>query len=636
MTDKEMTDFGAVRRLRDVLVSTIHSEFTSRADMYLNQGIIDQNERILLSGQISKALKAFNDGLPDDLANRPVDVPNAVPMPDMPMMKVIENVKKVVDKAMGIIDWLTEAKGFDTSPWNGSASQWKDASSYCSSCLIDNNKPGQEKTKDNCHLPYKKPGSSQINKNALRAMVGAHGIPALKASPADKAKAAKWVVSHWKSAFGNPAPDSMYRMAGMTPPKAAEKSSAVFMKDAKGDWWTLLIYSNKYEDRDTDIISTKGHQEFVQWVNDKGFRPHVALFHQPALSEKFWINVFSKYGNDIDKLNEIVREVYQKSGLGLAEVQKISYINGFTVMVAKVYEDKKAVAEKLAGMKNLGTSHSFVVMDFSLRKNKGMIVDKYRTFEGTILPRHRAANLLTLSVLQEKAMSKTVKLSDEDREWFGNVLGEEVVESLEKNTKELEEKLDVLLAFKATATDSEDMMDQEGDMPAEDMPPKKKKGTKPAAKKGLDVEEDEDPEEAEVEEPEVADQDTEPVPEVAVAAVAEEVIKALNVEELKNVLAQLGQTQKELMEKVDQLEGLRADVATLKKSDDDKIAAAITPINWGMFQPSKAKETAPKKQEDLQKQAKEDGPSAPDATKIDPNNPLQVGFWGQLAGINKP
>lgn len=67
---------------------------------------------------------------------------------------------------------------FSTEPWDGSASRWPDAASYCRSCLVDNNPAGAEKTKSECHFPVKAPGSDAFNVNALRAVVGGRGAQA--------------------------------------------------------------------------------------------------------------------------------------------------------------------------------------------------------------------------------------------------------------------------------------------------------------------------------------------------------------------------------------------------------------------------------------------------------------------------
>ena len=100
-------------------------------------------------------------------------------------------------------------------PWDGSASRWPDTASYCSSCLIDTNPSGEDKTQDNCKLPIKEPGGD-INKNALGAaagaLAGARG--GLKnVSPADKKKAARALIRAYGEAKMD-VPPSLKSIAG--------------------------------------------------------------------------------------------------------------------------------------------------------------------------------------------------------------------------------------------------------------------------------------------------------------------------------------------------------------------------------------------------------------------------------------
>lgn len=69
----------------------------------------------------------------------------------------------------------TLLRAFTEQPWDGSASRWPDAESYCSASAIDLNPSGQPKTKDMCHLPFREPGSGDINANALRAALSRIG-----------------------------------------------------------------------------------------------------------------------------------------------------------------------------------------------------------------------------------------------------------------------------------------------------------------------------------------------------------------------------------------------------------------------------------------------------------------------------
>jgi HK97 family phage prohead protease len=66
-------------------------------------------------------------------------------------------------------------RAFTEQPWDGSASRWDTAAAYCASSAIDLNTAGEPKTKDRCHLPFKEPGSGDVNVNALRAALSRLG-----------------------------------------------------------------------------------------------------------------------------------------------------------------------------------------------------------------------------------------------------------------------------------------------------------------------------------------------------------------------------------------------------------------------------------------------------------------------------
>ena len=59
-------------------------------------------------------------------------------------------------------------RAYTEAAWDGSAARWDTADAYCSASAIDLNPAGSPKTKGNCHLPYKEPGSGDINVNAVR------------------------------------------------------------------------------------------------------------------------------------------------------------------------------------------------------------------------------------------------------------------------------------------------------------------------------------------------------------------------------------------------------------------------------------------------------------------------------------
>lgn len=66
-------------------------------------------------------------------------------------------------------------RAFTMMAWDGSASRWDTADAYCAATAIDLNPAGQPKTKEMCHLPFKEPGSGDINVNAVRAALSRIG-----------------------------------------------------------------------------------------------------------------------------------------------------------------------------------------------------------------------------------------------------------------------------------------------------------------------------------------------------------------------------------------------------------------------------------------------------------------------------
>lgn len=100
--------------------------------------------------------------------------------------------------------------------WDGSASRWPDAKSYCDSSLINTNPSGskpEDWTKDACKLPVREP-NGDINTHALSsaAAVLNGGMGGLKGvSVEDKAKAARALKRLYAQA-SLPVPDALKGM----------------------------------------------------------------------------------------------------------------------------------------------------------------------------------------------------------------------------------------------------------------------------------------------------------------------------------------------------------------------------------------------------------------------------------------
>lgn len=545
---KQMTPMGPRRRLGDVLQAQIHRVFTTESDYLYEMGYMDRDERILLSGLIGKALDGITRGMPEELANRPLDYPYVDSME-------IDEEPGLLTQMMNGLRSVFQKASFDESAWDGSASQWDTPEAYCSDCLIDTNE-SSPKSKDKCHLPYRKPGSKAINKNALKAIVGGRGISAVSAPKEAKTKAAKWVISHYRAAFGKPAPPAIYHIAGMESPAAAEKeyTGTTFFKDASGQWWMVGIYSNRFEDRQGDTIPLAAHEEYASWLKSSGLKPIITVLHHPRLPQAFWLKMWEKFQDDIPKLNQIIQTVYADYALG--EVVRTVSLNGFMSVVAKIYPHRQAVAEQLAAQsEDLGMSHGFIAA-----KKDDKVIAAYRSFEFTVLPRDRAANYWTQPLFAEV---KTMPISKEDRTFLEGIGFP--AEALDKGTEEMFQKLAPILAFKDVAT-----------------PP----------------------------EPE-----TPPAEVVGYAEIRQQIMKDLNVEGLQSVLANLNKQLEDLtkltQEQAKTLEKLEAQTKSLKQDEDTQIAQQFQAPVWGGlgYSPTQqSKEEAPPTQQPATSEAKSDNP----------------------------
>ena len=110
-------------------------------------------------------------------------------MPPLPSKQLLERAQKL---GIPIPDGMSHllARAFTDIAWDGSSSRWASADAYCAASAIDKNKPGTPKTKMLCHLPYKEPGSGDVNINAVRnALARLDQMTAPDVTQADKDKA---------------------------------------------------------------------------------------------------------------------------------------------------------------------------------------------------------------------------------------------------------------------------------------------------------------------------------------------------------------------------------------------------------------------------------------------------------------
>lgn len=242
-------------------------------------------------------------------------------------------------------------KQFDDSTWDGAASNWDTAAAYCRDCLIDVNPAGEDKVKDLCFLPYRKPGADSPNRAAIRAIVGGRGITRLQkpddVSPdawGSKLKAAANKIIGWyPGAFEQAAPESVYRIAGRERPeekqieedekvgrrlkkgwraklkelvgvlkemlswadyddleetaKEFESESGFTVKQIQGEPWFFSWTTNAFKDRQCEIFSTKSLEQYVAENEKNDDKGYFNVWHIPNtdFARKEWQGVVGRF-----------------------------------------------------------------------------------------------------------------------------------------------------------------------------------------------------------------------------------------------------------------------------------------------------------------------------------------------------
>jgi hypothetical protein len=187
-----------------------------------------------------------------------------------------------------------------------------------------------------------------------------------------------------------------------------------FKQDASGQWWFIGTYSNKFKDRDEEIISEAAHKEYAQWLKETGVRPQITLYHQPQ-KPGFWSIVMKAYDMGLIKtktLNALMKDFYKE--FAIAETERVIPANGFNVVVGKVYEHRiKNIKYMKSTDLRWGMSHGFVTLN-----NHDNIFEKYRSFEFTVLKQSRAANVWTESQFMEV---QEMPLMEEDKQLLDKI-----------------------------------------------------------------------------------------------------------------------------------------------------------------------------------------------------------------------
>lgn len=172
------------------------------------------------------------------------------------------------------------------------------------------------------------------------------------------------------------------------------------LKGADGSYRWLGWVSNKFMDREGEILTDEAHKDYVAWLDRN---PKAAgqlwTFHIPGTGRKnkadFW-----------------------------------GYLNGFLLVGGKLTEEEATALQSYKG--DLGMSHGFYVLE-----KQGNLITKYRTFEYTVLPRNAAANPWTKFDVKELENMSDKGLSQAQRELVARLHGEDFANALEGDTAKM-------------------------------------------------------------------------------------------------------------------------------------------------------------------------------------------------------
>ena len=277
----------------------------------------------------------------------------------------------------------------------------------------------------------------------------------------------------------------------------------IVTKGINGDWRWLAIFTNKFRDREGEIFSDTAHKEYEAWVDETKQYPELRMWHIPG------------------------------SGVGHADC--ITYADGFMVASGGFSKGNEDVAERLAGLSNIGVSHGFAYRESDLTPDG--VYKRYRTFELSALPIEKAANNWTAFTLELLKKEVEMGLNPDKREFLVKALGEERVGRLEEVLPQLSKDLEEAgVGWKDLA----EAMDSESDTDVETTVEDKESDKKPEDKK-----------------PEDEEKKTED--------------KSVDIKELTGAFKEL------LAPLAEAITQLQTDIKELEKSDDEKIAARVGP-----------------------------------------------------------
>lgn len=203
--------------------------------------------------------------------------------------------------------------------------------------------------------------------------------------------------------------DYLKQLFGGTPTQPTEETGFLVEKGLDGKYRWFAWVSNKWEDREGEILTDSAHKEYIAFLDaNPGFAPELWLWHTPGTAHE----------NKADWWE---------------------YKNGF-LMFSGVLTDEEAkpYVNKTITPEPMGVSHGFYKYG-----GYGRYITKYRTFEISPLPLDRAANSHTgFNLLMEEEMDKG--FDPRRRQFLVERLGEEKVATIETATENREKVLQEL------------------------------------------------------------------------------------------------------------------------------------------------------------------------------------------------
>lgn len=225
-------------------------------------------------------------------------------------------------------------------------------------------------------------------------------------------------------------------LAGLIDPNTPDFGSFTVTKDAQGMPRWLAVYSNKYYDRDKEVLPEQEHRDFIAWVDRTKAYPELWLWHTPG------------------------------SRIGQADWVDYS-TTGFALAAGSFDPGMGDVADALARDRDLGVSHGFKFRQL----DPDGAYHGYRSFEISPLPARKAANPGTAF---SAAIKEATMLSAEKRTWLVGLMGEERVKQVETvlgvMAKEMADKGVVFKDFMADYVSGSPAADAAKSVPPNDSP----------------------------------------------------------------------------------------------------------------------------------------------------------------------